>query len=130
MIRMSLAQLGIQLFQQHPIIGIGIDNPRLYTYGVVGETYYLHNNFVEILSSGGVIGAVLYYWIYVRLIISYIKRRNFDDPQYCFCLVLLILLLIMDYGMVSYYSKSTYIFLLLLVQFEGKLRINQDGGVK
>ena len=130
MIRMSLVQLGVQLFQQHPILGIGIDNPRLYTYGIVGESYYLHNNFVEILSSGGIVGIIIYYWIYVKLLMSYIKRRNFDDPQFCICLVLLLLLLIMDYGMVSYYSKSTYVFLLLFVLFDKSLRLSHDAGGK
>ena len=130
MIRMSLVQLGVNLFKQHPILGIGIDNPRLFTYGVVGESYYLHNNFIEILSSGGIVGTIVYYWIYVKLLKSYIVRRNFDDPQYCICLVLLLLLLIMDYGMVSYYSKSTYVFLLLFVLFDIKLHLSQDDGRK
>ena len=130
MIRMSLAQLGLELFKQHPLLGVGIDNPRLYTYEVVGETYYLHNNYMEILSSGGIIGFISYYWIYVKLLISYIRRRDFDDLQHCICFVILILLLIMDYGMVSYYSKSTYIFLFLFVEFEKKLRFGRGAGGK
>lgn len=130
MIRMSLAQLGLELFKQHPLLGVGIDNPRLYTYEVVGETYYLHNNYMEILSSGGIVGFISYYWIYVKLLISYIRRRDFDDLQYCICFVILILLLIMDYGMVSYYSKSTYIFLFLFVEFEKKLRFGRGAGGK
>ena len=130
MIRMSLVQLGLELFKQHPLLGVGIDNPRLYTYEVVGETYYLHNNYMEILSSGGIVGFISYYWIYVKLLISYIRRRDFDDLQYCICFVILILLLIMDYGMVSYYSKSTYIFLFLFVEFEKKLRFGRGAGGK
>ena len=130
MIRMSLVQLGLELFKQHPLLGVGIDNPRLYTYEVVGETYYLHNNYMEILSSGGIVGFISYYWIYVKLLISYIRRRDFDDLQYCICFVLLILLLIMDYGMVSYYSKSTYVFLFLFVEFEKKLRFGRGAGGK
>ena len=130
MIRFSLVQLGISLFKQHPILGIGIDNPRLFTYGVTGQSFYLHNNFLEILSSGGVVGFILYYWIYVKLLFTLIRKRDFDDPQYCICFVLLILLLIMDYGMVSYYSKSTYVFLLLFVLFEMKIRFNQNNGEK
>lgn len=125
MIRMSLVQLGIDLFKQHPLLGIGIDNPRLYTYGIDGESYYLHNNFVEILSSGGIIGFVVYYWIYIKLMYSYIKRRDFDDSQFCICFVLLLLTIIMDYGMVSYYSKVTYIFLLLFTIFEESLRLSK-----
>ena len=130
MIRMSLVQLGLELFKRHPLLGVGIDNPRLYTYEVVGETYYLHNNYMEILSSGGIVGFISYYWIYVKLLISYIRRRDFDDLQYCICFVLLILLLIMDYGMVSYYSKSTYVFLFLFVEFEKKLRFGRGAGGK
>ena len=130
MIRMSLVQLGLELFKQHPLLGVGIDNPRLYTYEVVGETYYLHNNYMEILSSGGIVGFISYYWMYVKLLISYIRRRDFDDLQYCICFVILILLLIMDYGMVSYYSKSTYIFLFLFVEFEKKLRFGRGAGGK
>ena len=130
MIRMSLVQLGLELFKQHPLLGVGIDNPRLYTYEVVGETYYLHNNYMEILSSGGIVGFISYYWIYVKLLISYIRRRDFDDLQYCICFVILILLLIMDYGMVSYYSKSTYVFLFLFVEFEKKLRFGRGAGGK
>lgn len=122
MIRMSLVQLGIDLFKEHPILGIGIDNPRLFTYAAVGQTYYLHNNYVEILSAGGLVGAIIYYSIYIRLLVSYLKRRDFNDPQYCVCLVLLVVTLILAYGMVSYYSKTTYIFLLLFVKFDEKLR--------
>lgn len=119
--RLSLMQLGMRLFKENPLLGVGIDNPRLYTYDVVGETFYLHNNYIEILAAGGLIGFIIYYGIYVKLIFSYIKHRMFGDPQYCVCFVLLILTMIMDFGMVSYYSKSTFVFLMLFVKYSEKL---------
>lgn len=128
MIRMSLVELGIELFKEHPILGIGMDNPRLYTYAVVRETYYLHNNYVEILAGGGLVGIIIYYSVYIKLLISYIKHRNFDDLQYCICFVLLLLTLILDYGMVSYYSKSTFILLLLFVKLNEKIKYKKISG--
>ena len=123
-IRMSLTKLGFSLFIEHPVLGIGIDNPRLYTYDIVQQTYYLHNNYVELLSAGGVVGTAIYYSVYIKLLISYIRHSNFDNPQYCICFVLLLLMLIMDYGNVSYYSKTTYVFLLLLMRFDKKLMLS------
>lgn len=126
-IRLSLIELGFNLFKSHPILGIGIDNPRLHTFDVVGETYYLHNNYIELLAASGMFGFILYYWIYIKLLCSYIKMRNFSDPEYCICFFLLVITLILDYGMVSYYSKSTFIFLLLFVEYEKKLQRKKEG---
>lgn len=126
MIRISLVQLGMRLFLENPILGVGIDNPRLYTYSVVGETFYLHNNYIELIAAGGIVGTIIYYGIYIKLFFSYIKHRDFADPQYCVCFVLLLLTLILDYGMVSYYSKMTFLFLLLFVKFDEKLKIKNS----
>lgn len=129
LIRMALIQLGMKLFIDHPLLGVGIDNPRLYTYDVVGDTFYLHNNFVEMLASGGALGTIMYYSIYIKLLFSYIKRRDFDDPQYCVCITLMFLTLLLDYGMVSYYSKLTYIYLFLFVKYDEKLKQKRRGQI-
>lgn len=129
-IRQLLNQLGWRLFKQHPILGIGIDNPRLYTYDIVGKTFYLHNNYVELLASGGLIGTLIYYSIYIKLLISYLRMHCFDEPEYCICLALLILILVLDFGMVTYYSKSTYVFLLLLTMYNEKLKKEESYGNK
>lgn len=115
MLRMSLVDLGIKLFRQHPLLGIGIDNTRLFTFAVTGESYYLHNNYMEILASGGIVGFVLYYWIYVRLLVTFIRRRKLDDRLFCACFALFIVLMVMDYGMVTYYDKTTYIYIFVFV---------------
>ena len=45
------------------------------------------------------------------MIKNYAKFRKFRDKEYDICLVLLILNLIVDYGVVSYYDKANFLFL-------------------
>ena len=55
-VRMALVDIGWDLFHQSPIIGVGINNPAVYTYSIFGrENYYLHNNYIELLGG---------YWCY------------------------------------------------------------------
>ena len=49
-VRTNLINEGIELFYRNPILGIGLENSRLY----LGT--YTHNNFVEILAGTGIIG--------------------------------------------------------------------------
>ena len=112
-IRLAYIRLGMDLFKSHPIKGIGIANANIYTNMYYGHNHYLHNNYVELLACGGITGFMLYYSMWLYLVFIFIKYRKRRDSIYDICLVLLIIHLIMDYGAVSYYSKETYIFLLL-----------------
>ena len=120
--RKTLVSLGIELFRKQPIFGIGIDCARYFS--PYGYNYHLHNNYLELLAGGGIIGIVVYYWIYLVLLIGMIKYRNFDDPEYNICVVLLLIRLIMDYGYFSYKEQGTYFFLLVIFIFYKKLRAN------
>ena len=114
-IRLRLIGIGVEIFKKHPILGIGIDNAKFIAGPMFGlETYYLHNNYIELLADVGIIGFAIYYSVYIALLVKYIKNRDFDSPEYCFCLTLLIFMLLMDFGMVSFQSKETYLFLLVI----------------
>lgn len=108
-LRSELTRLGIELFKTSPIIGIGIDNAKIYSH----KNYYLHNNFAELLSGGGIIGTVLFYSIYIYPLYKMFKYRKVKGSDYDIVIVLLICHVIMDYGLVSYYGKSTYFYFLL-----------------
>ena len=125
--RLEYIKIGVDLFKKNPLLGVGIDNPRLYAMDAVGRENYLHNNYVEIMAAGGIVGMVIYYSIYVKLLYSYWKRRDFSDPQYCICATLLLLCLILDYGRVAYYSWDTYIHLFIFFEYEKKLRNKHRG---
>ena len=106
-VRQRMIGLGWEQFLKTPILGIGMGNARIMT-SVVGYDSYLHNNYIELLTNGGVVGFALYYAIYIYLIINLIRHRAKGDHISRLCLILIVCLLVMDYGAVSYYIKSTY----------------------
>ena len=112
-IRFAYIELGMELFRSHPWLGIGIANANIYTGRYYGHNHYLHNNFVELLACGGIIGFLIYYSIWMYLLSVFIKCRDHRDRKYNICFVLLILHMAMDYGAVTYYGKGTYVFLFL-----------------
>ena len=114
LIRIRLKEIGQELFSSHPVLGVGIDCARYYTVGDFGSPYYLHDNYIEMLADGGIIGFIVYYWLYFVMLLRMVKYHNFKDPEYVICFVILILRLIMDYGSVSFVDKDTYLYVLLL----------------
>ena len=112
-IRFAYIDLGIDLFKSHPFLGIGIGNANIYTQMYYHHNHYLHNNYIELLACGGLIGFLIYYSMHLYLLANYIKYRQYRDKEYDICLVLLILNLIVDYGVVSYYDKANYLFLFM-----------------
>ena len=74
---------------------------------------YLHNNYIELLAGGGIIGAAVYYSMYVYLLTKTWKLRLYKNDEYGICLIVMLLLLIVDWGSVSCYSKSTYFYFML-----------------
>ncbi len=95
----------LNLFFENPIIGYGGNNfvtrMREINYSHVA---YSHNNFVEILATLGVVGFIIYYsyWLLVLtklfLKLKYIKNKRFTSIFF----ILIMMLLILDYGNVSY----------------------------
>ena len=94
---------GIELFNQKPITGAGLNNFAYYVknYTEYTEDRYSHNNYVEMLSCLGVVGLALFYWIYVYIIIRIItkKERNITN---IFAVALILTLAIFEWGIVSY----------------------------
>ncbi len=121
--RLELRNLGKTLFLQNPIGGVGIDSPRNFSVEAVGrEDMYLHDNYIELLAGGGLIGFLLYYWLYAVLLVKLLRRRKARDPEWAVCFLLLILMLLMDYGAVSYHERSTYFYLMPVFLYCENLR--------
>ena len=118
-IRAVYRKIGMQQFYKTPILGIGMGNSLELLASVGQRRTYLHCNFVEILASGGIIGFVIYYCIYVKLLGGLWKYRKYRSQTTNLCIVLLLLMLIMDYGMVTYYDKQQYLyFMCFFLQLE------------
>ena len=112
--RIEYMKLGIQLFKRNPLFGIGIDNARIYTLQLFGKDHYLHSNYFELLACGGLVGILIYYCIFTMIIRKNIKLKRWQNKESIFCLILLICMLVMDIGLVSYDNKITYYLLLIL----------------
>lgn len=113
LMRNNMMELGMEWFQKYPIGGVGIGNPRHLAARYLKFETYLHNNFVELLCGGGIIGFVLYYSMHVYLFALLFKYRKADHETFSVAIVWLVLTLIMHYGMVSYYSKLQWYYLLI-----------------
>ena len=120
--RLALIDVGIEQFKRTPILGVGMGSGHLVAWKYLQRFYYLHNNFVEILSGGGIVGFLIYYSIYIYLVVNMILYRRFASLETAVCATLLVMALIEDYASVTYYGKETYFYLMLGMLSVEKLR--------
>ena len=113
LIRKQMIEIGWKEFLEHPIGGIGISNSYFITLQYFGRETYLHNNFVELLSCGGIFAFIFYYAIYIYLFYNLWKYRKTDKKQAMFFAIWLLIMLIADFGTVSYYDKSQNFYLMI-----------------
>lgn len=104
--RVEYMNLGLDLFFEHPLIGIGINSFRYYT------TTYSHNNHTELLADVGLFGFSLYYLGYFFIILGYYRSR--DRASKIIPFVALLFILIIEIGMVSYYEKIILLMVMML----------------
>jgi hypothetical protein len=108
-IRMELIQLGVEQFKNKMLIGYG-----MHSFQYMNQyKFYAHNNYIEILVNYGIIGAVLYYSLqfvmYIKLCLTWLtKTREVILP-----IIIMTMILVNDYGMVSYYSSLNLILLVV-----------------
>lgn len=106
-------QAGWKQFLKTPILGVGIGNTNQVAIAATGHNTYLHNNFIELLASGGIVGFCIFYGMILYLVIKLLpfalRKESVSDA----CLITLIVHTIADYGTVSYYTKGTYFILVL-----------------
>ena len=107
--RQHMVDYGLELFKLRPAFGYGLDNFRV----LYVEKTYSHNNYVELLVSGGIVGLVLYYLMYLYPICTFLFGRNrkriLRDRLYLMLLLWLGVDLVFGFGMVQYYGKHAWI---------------------
>lgn len=113
-LRSRFLALGWELFASHPVGGIGIDGAKYFAEEAINKFYNLHNNYIELLADGGLVGLIAYYWIYVVFLINMIRFRNVHIPEYGICLAILIMRMIGDLFFYAYNDEMSYVYLLLL----------------
>lgn len=102
-IRLELLEVGWDLFLHRPFTGYGIASFA----SVSGAGYYSHNNYIELLTGIGIIGTLLYYSIYLYVILKLFKYKKSKIGN--FFIVIIILLIYLEFGQVSYFSEVYHI---------------------
>ena len=103
-IRRSMREIGFNAFLQNPVLGYGVG----YSYTKLGYGTYLHNNFVEVGVSLGIIGLIAFYLPHLLITYKALSLRKNHDIN-LLALSVIIVMLVMDYGAVTYFSKFIYL---------------------
>lgn len=93
------------MFYEKPLLGYGINNFVALIYRRIGISSYAHNNYYEILADLGIVGFIVFYGYYIFLLLTLLKIwRNRNGSLVKMMLVWLTVIMICEYGMISYYS--------------------------
>lgn len=111
--RMGRISRGIMWFKESKLLGYGTEN-----YSVLSGMYkagfdgIADNNYIELLVDFGVVGFIIYYLYIFRCIVKSLKNFR-NSSLYMLSLLILISILIFDYGASNY--KSAGIFLMFAI---------------
>lgn len=107
-----------EIFFDNPIIGVGANNYSAVLQSInYDHAVYAHNNFLEILADGGLIGFFIYYSFYAYnlfIALSRYKRNKYSDET-ILVLVFIIALLIMEYGQITYMNPSAQLIFMSVI---------------
>ena len=112
-LRKQMIEIGWNSFLHNPFLGIGIGSPHVIAFNEISEDAYLHNNYIELLCGGGIVGFYAFYSIYLYLLKSFWRYRKVKHYSKNICIILMISFLIMEWGKVSCYSKETYFYFMV-----------------
>ncbi len=107
--RMIMAQAGIKQFLETPVLGLGIGTSNVILLKVIGVESYLHNNFLEMLACGGIIGFMVFYALHFTVLIKNTKQAFRRNTKAVLSITLLMMILAQDISTVDYYEKITLI---------------------
>ncbi len=111
--RSRFIEIGLEQFWKTPIFGIGIGNSGALLVKNFERNTYLHNNYVELLACGGIVGLLLFYSMYGYCLWFFCRNRSSGDPLINLGIVLILVMMAMDFARVSYYSKPTMFYMMI-----------------
>lgn len=111
--RNDFIRRAIRIFYENPVLGCGMNNfvtnMREINYSLIA---YSHNNFVELLSTLGLIGFSIYYYFIAKLIINGIKlffKRTREHAINTLLILVLIVFTFISYWAVNYQDEFYFI---------------------
>ena len=111
----------VELFKEKPILGFGVNGFAQYLNSIdYSHVAYSHNNWLELLSTLGVVGFCIYYYQYLYIFNKLFKYRT--DINGLYLIIFVIGLFILDYILVSYYILNNQFILLIIFKCSDILR--------
>lgn len=93
------------MFFERPLLGYGINNFTVQIGRRINVWTYAHNNYYEILADLGIVGFVTFYGYYFYLLATLFKAWRKTNSSFAkMMFTWLTVIMICEYGLVSYYS--------------------------
>ncbi len=115
--RTEFVRMGFMYFAQRPVAGFGVDS----FWWLAGQGRYAHNNMIEIGVGMGLVGLVFYYGLNIALLFRAAFLPRVDSLLRRFVFIFVPTFLILDVGVVSYYSKMQTILLIVCAAWIDRL---------
>lgn len=106
--RLLFLQKAFDSFRQNALWGIGLGGLT----GAIG--HYAHNNFFELLADVGLIGTLVYYFIFYSMYMKVKSIPELPKEIVSFTALVIILRCLLDLTIVSYYLRAILIFIIYL----------------
>lgn len=102
-----------EVFKTHPLLGVGCNNFSSYLKSIhYSNPKYSHSGFVELLSTTGIVGFLIYYVRYLYVIVCLKKKAFSHDSLYILLFVVLLRIFIFDISTISMYTYNNFIILM------------------
>jgi len=108
--RITLYKDGLNILKQNPVFGVGLGNFKVYsTYGIES-----HSDFIEIITSTGIIGFSLYFFIYISLWrrLSRVQKQT-EDPSILYNIrlfkIIILAILALGFGRPNFKDQITWV---------------------
>lgn len=123
--RTILKKTAMNLFKKSPIYGSGTEAFRAYSARIgLQHVTYSHCNYTEMLANYGIVGFIIYYYFLFKLLF-YLFRRCKKSKIDCIMFVFLFMILVSDYGYISYYGLFQQYFISLIYAYVSLKQKNQ-----
>ena len=105
--RLNMISLASNIIREHPILGIGANNFKYYTY----YNTYSHNGYTEIMCSFGIVGIIVYYLPLLFLFFMSLKNWQQHISGAILPLCVFIAFFVCEMFGVTYFSYHNYCFI-------------------
>lgn len=128
--RLYFIKTAWHVFQSKPILGTGLNNFSAYLSSIgYRNAVYSHCGFLELLSTLGFVGFVMYYSMYIKVLGKLIGAALKRDMLVAMLFTLNLRVFLFDVSSISLYTYNAYITLMLGFACVYVLQFHTDTGV-